>query len=175
MRRRTAALALLLAAACAPKAAEKVDSTTAPGTVAAAPAPPNTKADEDSIKALGERWKAMLATHDTAGIAALYADDGSEHIPNQPAARGTAAVAKAWGGLYHIGKDVKLTFDASDLAVAASGDLAVERGTYQLGWTDAKGKPMNDHGGYVTTFKKLNGQWKVFTDMNTSEVPTPGM
>ncbi len=178
MRRRTVALALLALsplAACASKGAEKVDSTTAPA-AAAAPGAANTKADEDSIKAIGERWKKMLAAHDTAGIGALFADDGMELSPSQPAAKGPAAVTKAWGGLSHFGKDVKLDFNATDLAVAQSGDVAVERGTYTMTWGDLKsGKAMNDHGNYVTAFKKVNGQWKVLADINASEVPMPGM
>jgi len=172
MRQCIAALALL-AAACTAKKAESTDTTTPPAAVASSAA--NTRADEDSIKAIGERWKQMLASKDTAGIAALYTDDGAEYAPNQPAAKGTAAVAKAWAGLYGLGKDVKLDFNASDLLVAQSGDVAVERGTYTLTWTDAKGKAMNDRGNYVTAFKKVNGQWKVLADINASEVPMPGM
>lgn len=54
--------------------------------------------------------------------------------------------------------------------VADGGDLAAERGTYQISWTGPKGKKMEDHGNYVTVWKKVSGQWKVLSDINASEV-----
>lgn len=167
-----AAPALLLAAACSQQSADaRPDSGAAPPAAAAA----GTKADEDSIRAIGQRWLQMVASHDTAGIGALFADDGAAYAPNQPAAKGPAGATASYAGLYKIGKDVKLTFSPTDVTVAQAGDVAVERGTYQLAWTDAKGKAMSDHGNYVTAWKKVNGQWKVYADMNASEVPMPGM
>ena len=59
--------------------------------------------------------------------------------------------------------------------MSGGGDLAIERGSYQASYTDAKGKKQTDHGHYVTAWKKVNGQWKVFADINASEVPIPGM
>jgi ketosteroid isomerase-like protein len=164
------ALALPLAA-CTQKAADaRADSGAATPTVAA-----NVKADEDSIRAIGKRWVDIVARHDTVAWGALFADDGKTFVPNAPAAVGPAGVTGGMGNLYRIGKDVKLTFEPSDIAVAQGGDLAVERGTWQMSWTDAKGKAMSDHGNYVTAWKKVNGQWKVYADINASEVPMPGM
>lgn len=54
-----------------------------------------------------------------------------------------------------------------------AGDLAAERGTYQASWTGPKGKKIEDRGNYVTVWKKVDGQWKVLSDINTSEVPGP--
>lgn len=173
MRPRTAALALLVAplvAACTANEAAIADTSTPPAAVAA-PAAANTKADEDSIRALNVRWKQMLASKDTAGIGALFADDGAEFSPGMPPARGPAAVSRNYGGMFRMGKDVNLSFDAVDVAVAQSGDLAVERGTYRLSWTDDKGKAISDHGNYVTALKKVNGQWKVLADIVSTEVP----
>jgi uncharacterized protein (TIGR02246 family) len=177
MRRRTVALALVVvpaAVACTGKPAEKVDTSTPPAAVAA-PNVANTKADEDSIRAINKRWNQMAAAHDTAGWGALFADDGKSFSPNSPAAVGPAGVTRTVGGLYRMGKDVKISFEPSDVTVSQGGDVAVERGTYQVSWADAKGKAMSDHGNYVTAWKKVNGQWKVFADINASEVPAPGM
>jgi ketosteroid isomerase-like protein len=135
----------------------------------------DTRADEDSIRAISKRWVQLVAARDTAAIGALFAEDGVEFAPNAPAAKGPGAVAKSWGGLYRIGKDVTLAFEPSDVAVAQAGDMAVERGTYQTSWVDAKGKAMKDHGNYVTAWRKVNGRWQVVADINASEVPMPGM
>ena len=50
--------------------------------------------------------------------------------------------------------------------VAASGDLAVERGS----WTadeDGEGEDDADHGEYVTVYRKIGGEWKVIIDATT--------
>jgi ketosteroid isomerase-like protein len=169
MRRATATVVLLTLAACAPKAAETVDSTTPPAAVAAT----DTKADADSVRALSKRWLELANARDSVGISRLFADDGYEYVSNAPAAKGPADVAKALGPQFRP-KDLKDTFETSDVVVAASGDLAVERGTYHVSYTDAKGKHVDDHGNYITTWKKVGGQWKVLHDISASEVPAPG-
>jgi len=170
------ALVVLLAACARQDADAGADSgAAAPAAAAAASgAAADTRADEDSIRAISKRYLQLAATRDTAAIGALFAEDGMAFTPNTPAARGPSAVTKTYGGLYRIGKDVKLTFETTDVAVAQAGDMAVERGTYELSWVDAKGKAMKDHGNYVTAWKKVNGQWKILADINTSEVPISG-
>ena len=172
MRTRSAVLALAVLPALSACARKDADARADSGAAApAANAATDAKADEDSIRAIGRRWVQLVAARDTAAMGALFAGDGVGYAPNSPAAKGPAAVTRSWGGLYRLGKDVKLTFEPSDVAVARAGDMAVERGTYQLSWVDAKGKAMKDHGNYVTAWKKVNGQWKVLADMNASEVP----
>jgi uncharacterized protein (TIGR02246 family) len=169
MRRSVTVVALLTLAACTPKAAETVDSTTAPAAAAAT----NPKADEDSIRALSKRWLELSNSRDSVGIAGLFAADGYEFVSNAPAAKGPTDVAKALGPQFRP-KDFKTAFETLDVVVASSGDLAVERGTYRVTHTDAKGKPVDDHGNYVTTWKKVDGQWKVLHDISATEVPVPG-
>ncbi|AHG91507.1 hypothetical protein J421_3970 [Gemmatirosa kalamazoonensis] len=174
MRRCTVALALLAVAACSPKADEKVDSTTAAAAVAA-PNVANTKADEDSIRAISDRIGAAMSAHDTAAVRALYADDGVDFTPGMAPARGSAALVKEYGDMFGGMKGLKATLAPADVIVSQSGDLAVSRSRYQLSWTDAKGKPASDHGNVVVAWKKVNGQWKIATSINASEVPMPGM
>ena len=66
-----------------------------------------------------------------------------------------------------------LNFQATKVDVASSGDLAYTRGAYTMTATDpATKKPMNDHGSYVTTYRKqADGSWKAVMDIATSEVP----
>jgi len=174
MRRCTAVLSLLLVAACAGKKADTVDSTTPPAAVAASSAA-NTKADEDTIRAISDRIAAAISAHDTAAVRALYADDGVDFTPGMAPARGTAALVKEYADMFGGMKNLKTTLAPTDVLVAQSGDVAVSRSGYQLAWTDAKGKPMTDHGNVVIGWKKVNGQWKVATSINASEVHAPGM
>jgi ketosteroid isomerase-like protein len=57
--------------------------------------------------------------------------------------------------------------------VSDSGDLGVLKFTYQMSYTDPKGKKAADHGTSLTVLKKVNGQWKVLYDTNASEVAAP--
>jgi uncharacterized protein (TIGR02246 family) len=158
-------LMALLAVGCSPpkSAAVATDST-------AASAPKVDKqAEENAIREVGRKWEKMFADKDSSGMAALFADDGWEIPPNSKPMKGPDEVRKGFGGMVQL-KDVKLTFSPTDIAVAESGDLAAERGTYQISWTGPKGKKIEDHGNYVTVWKKVGGQWKVLSDINASEV-----
>ena len=70
---------------------------------------------------------------------------------------------------------VSLKFQANKVDVASSGDLAFTQGTYTLTMTDPHtGKVINDHGSFVTTYRKQSdGSWKAVADIATSDVPPP--
>lgn len=57
--------------------------------------------------------------------------------------------------------------------VARSDDLAYTWGNSGMTMTDpATKKTLNDHGGYVTTYRKQeDDRWKAVPDIATSEVP----
>jgi ketosteroid isomerase-like protein len=68
-----------------------------------------------------------------------------------------------------------LKFHAAKVEVAKSGDIAYTQGAYTLTFTDPQTKKIiNDHGSYVTTYRKQpDGSWKAVDDIATSEVPPP--
>ena len=70
-------------------------------------------------------------------------------------------------------KALSLKFKASKVDVARSGDLGYSQGEYQLTVTNpATHKVINDHGTYVTTYRKQSdGSWKAVADIATSAVP----
>jgi ketosteroid isomerase-like protein len=92
--------------------------------------------------------------------------------PGMPAASGRDAIQKIDADMV---KDpaMSLHFQSSKIDVASSGDLAYSRGTYTMTMTNpATKKPMDDHGSYVTDYKKQpDGSWKAVADIVTSEVP----
>jgi uncharacterized protein (TIGR02246 family) len=137
----------------------------------AGPAKVDKQAEEQGIRDISGRWVKMFASKDTSGIAALFADDGYEMPPGSKAMKGPDEIRKGVSEMLRNTKDFKLSFAPSAITVADAGDLAVERGTYQSSFTGTKGKKIEDHGNYVTVYKKVNGQWKVEADINSSEVP----
>jgi uncharacterized protein (TIGR02246 family) len=159
-------------AACnQPRTTAMARDTTMHDSAMAGAAKVNKSAEEDSIRSLSRRWEKMFADRDSAGIARLFADDGYEMPPNAKAMKGPDEVRKGLGDMLRTTKDFKLNFAPSSVTVADAGDLAVEHGTYKLSFTGPKGKKIEDHGNYVTVYKKVNGEWKVLADINASEVP----
>ena len=91
--------ALLLLPAC--QAGEKpangaaeVNSTAAVDTAAV-----DTAADEQAIRGHVHRWLQLVKAKDAAGIAALYAEDGTVMPPNAPIGKGRAAIQQTWASM----------------------------------------------------------------------------
>ena len=145
-------LLLLLAPACA--TTPRVDART----------------EEDAIRELDRRWVRELAARNVSGIVDLYADDGMAMAPNGPAARGKAAVSAAYTDMLRPENNLSLTFEPTQITVAAAGDVAHDIGTYRLS-LDTPGGRINDNGKYITLWKKVDGQWKVAADMFNTDLP----
>ena len=93
-----------------------------------------------TIRANTEAFDAAMRAGNTDAFMAFYADDAVLMPPNAPAFNGAANVRQFWGGLLAAGKtDVDLTTED----VIASGDLAVERGRFEVT------VPFKDSGKYI--------------------------
>ena len=68
-----------------------------------------------------------------------------------------------------------LKFQATKVDTASSGEMGYSQGTYTLTLTDPASKQLiNDHGNYVTVYKKgTDGVWKAVSDIASSAVPPP--
>jgi uncharacterized protein (TIGR02246 family) len=136
------------------------------------PAPDTHDADVKAISDIEEQMVKDWAAKDADKLAANYADDavlmtpGAEPVHGKEAVRGVAKQMVADPALL-------LIFQASKVDVAKSGDLGYAQGSYKMTMTNpATHKPMDDHGSYVTTYRKqADGSWKVVSDISTSEVP----
>jgi uncharacterized protein (TIGR02246 family) len=137
------------------------------------PAAPDThdadvKAITDTEVQANQAW----ASKDPDKVMAFYADDAILMTPGAEMVRGKDALRD---GMKQMLADpaISLTFQSSRVDVAKSGDLAYSAGTYKLTVTDpSTHKPINDHGNYVTTFRKqADGSWKAVADIASSAVP----
>jgi uncharacterized protein (TIGR02246 family) len=172
MRTRIGPAFTLLSLAFASAACNQPRTTGMARDTAAAAAPKVDKqAEEQAIRDISRKWEQMFNAKDSSGIAALFAADGYEMPPNAKAMKGPEEVSKGIGEMFRASKDLKITFPASSVTVADAGDLAAEHGTYKLSFTGPKGKKIEDNGNYVTVWTKVDGQWKVLADINSSEVP----
>jgi uncharacterized protein (TIGR02246 family) len=134
-------------------------------------APPDTRAaDASAIKDLDAQWSKKAAANDLDGTMSFYADDASLLPANAPIAIGTQAIRAVWAAFLVPGTSV--SWEASKVEVARSGDLAYSTGVYQETTKDPQGKTVMDHGKYVEVWQKqADGKWKVVVDTYNSDLP----
>ena len=160
-------VAALLLPAC--QAGEKSESNTAEmnGTAAL-----DTGADEQAIRGQVDHWLQLVKAKDAAGIAALYAEDGAVMPPNAPIGKGRAAIQQTWASLMQT-PGFALTFAPEQIVVSASGDMALDRGTYRLALAP-HGTAQTDTGKYVVVWRKIGDEWKAAADIFNSDLPASG-
>ena len=137
---------------------------------AQAPAPVDTrKADEAAIRAAGNALAQAAIAKDLDKCMSFYVDDPVLFIPGSPAVVGKDAVRKTFQAFLGV---QSLKLETSDLIidVAASGDIAMERGSYANTITDAKGKVTTETGKLVLVWKRqADGSWKIAADTNAGD------
>jgi uncharacterized protein (TIGR02246 family) len=134
----------------------------------------NREADTQALKDNEGHWNQEWAAKDADKIMAHYADDAVPMAPGMDAAVGKDAIRKALDGMLKT-PDLSLKFQASKVEIAKSGDAGYTQGAYTLTMTEPASKqPINDHGSYVTTYRKgADGSWKAVADIASSAVPPP--
>jgi len=145
-------LAILFLAACAAPPAEEPAVDLA--------------AEEQAIRDAGAAWLAAIEARDSAAIDSLFCADINTIFDGEvqeSLAEVQASREKEWAE----NPDATVTWTTAAIEVAASGDLAYERGS----WTsdpDGAGEKPEEHGEYLTVWKKIDGQWKVQYDAGTT-------
>jgi ketosteroid isomerase-like protein len=144
---------VLLAAACAPRADKpKFNAARA----------------VDAIRTGEVKWNADWKSGDPGKVVAHYAPEATVMVPGEGPAVGLEAIrADAQKSMDDPG--FALTFSSDKVDVAASGDLAVSRGTYKESATDpAKLAKVDTAGTFVTVYKpQPDGSWKAVWDIAT--------
>ena len=124
--------------------------------------------DEKAIREAVKSMEAGVVAGDAARVVAMYADDAVLMPPNEPAVRGSDALRKWWGGMLGVGK-AKLSINIEELVV--SGDLAVDRGTWDLNlMPNGATAAVTDHGKYIVVWRKREGKWVAVSDIFNSDV-----
>src|SRR5688500_13008947 len=123
-----------------------------------------------AIEASNTRFMAHFNAGQGDSVAAHYTEDGRVMAPNMAAASGRQAIAASMGMM--SGATLVLTTES----VAASGSLAVERGTYTITLTPpgAPG-PITDNGKYLVHWRKVGDNWLMVDDIWNSDLPAMPM
>jgi uncharacterized protein (TIGR02246 family) len=138
------------------------------------PSPPDTRAaDEGAIREAEAAWSKAEAAKDVESSLSFFAEDGVSLPPNAPMVTGKEAMRKGLSEAM-ANPGFALSWQADKVEASRGGDLAYSMGTYQGTMNNAKGKPVTDHGKYVTVWKKqADGTWKVVADIYNSDLPAP--
>ena len=128
-----------------------------------------------------EQEKAALLAAETAlqqsvtdldKFAAHFVPDGTMSSHGAPMIKGQDAIRQNMGAMLKT-PGFKLTWQPTRAEVATSGDLGYTVGTYEMTLSNAAGIPAIEKGKYVTTWKKVDGAWKVVDDIGNGDAPTP--
>jgi ketosteroid isomerase-like protein len=122
-------------------------------------------AEAQAIRDASAAWLQAVQSRDGATIDGFFAADVTtifDGVINEGLAEVQASRAEEWANE----PDSTTTWTTTAVEVAASGELAFERGN----WTsdpDGAGDAPEEHGEYLTVWKKFDGQWKVLHDAGT--------
>jgi len=126
-----------------------------------------------SLRNADAQWEKAFAARDLDKSVAACADDASVLPSNAPIATGHDAIRQLFSGFFAM-PSLQMEWQATKAEVAKSGELGYTTGAYKMTFKDAAGKPGEDHGKYVTIWKKQkDGTWKVAYDIFNSDVPPP--
>ena len=129
------------------------------------------EAETAAIHEMGRQWRDALVSNDFDAILGFYAETAMEMPANTPIALGHQAI-RAWYESW-LTTEVVNIWTTEVIEVAASGDLAYERGIYDFSMDTPDG-PIEDVGKYVLIWKKIGGQWKAVADISNSDLPLSG-
>jgi ketosteroid isomerase-like protein len=130
----------------------------------------DTKA-EQALREADAAWSKAAESKDLDKTVSYYSDDATVLPPNAPVATTKEAIRKVWQDMLATPGFV-ISWKATKVEVAKSGDLGFVSGTYEVTMNDASGKPVSEKGKYVEVWKKqADGKWKCGTDTWNSDLP----
>ena len=116
------------------------------------------------ITAVQQRFLALFAASDFAGIAACYTEDAQMLVANMNVISGRAAIQSVFK-LTSV-KGHTLEFQTGELEV--HGSTAIEVGSYVRKRADLS---ILDRGKYMVVWKRVDGCWLIHRDMFSSSLP----
>ena len=126
---------------------------------------------EQALRDADDSWSKAAASKDLDKTVSYYSTDATVLPPNAPAATTKDAIRKIWQDML-ASPGFAISWKATKVEVAKSGDLGFVTGTYELTMNDTSGKPVTDKGKYVEVWeKKADGKWKCGTDTWNSDLP----
>jgi ketosteroid isomerase-like protein len=126
-------------------------------------------AETRAIQAAANAWFKAIEEKDLDKTLSFYAADAEYLSAGRPAASTEEGRRKLWIEDY-ASPGIASEEATSRIEVAASCDLAYQRGTYVVSGVDAQGKSSKSTGKFVVVWKKqASGQWKAIIDIDNAD------
>ena len=122
-------------------------------------------ADEKALRDADAEWSKAAGAKDLDKTVSFYADDALVLPPNEAAVTSKDGIRSLWKGL--IGSVTDVSWKATRVEMAKSGEMACLTGTYELTMKDGT----KDRGKYCEVWEKKGGTWKCGTDIWNSDLP----
>lgn len=126
-------------------------------------------AEEAAVRQVNVTWLERFRARDADGVAALFVEDGWT-LGDDGLREGRAAILADMAEEYEANPEATADWGAKSVWVAASGDLAVERGWFEVD-PDGAGEEPGDEGEYITILVKVGDRWMVLADAGASTLP----
>jgi ketosteroid isomerase-like protein len=125
---------------------------------------------EQALREADDQWSKAAGAHDLEKTVSFYSSDAIVLPPNGAAITTKDGVHDMWKQLI---RDMQsMSWKATRVEVAKSGELGYITGTYEMAIKDETGKLINDKGKYLEVWKKqADGSWKCSADMFSSDLP----
>jgi uncharacterized protein (TIGR02246 family) len=131
-------------------------------------------AEEEAIRALGDRYEQAFAAKDTEALSTMWTDDPVWILHDGTEQSGAQAIQDAYTRDFAATTTQTFEINPTKTVVASSGDVAYETGTYTVRGTLSDGTAMEQRHRYLVTFRKENGQWKLAHGMDTAPLEPVG-
>lgn len=128
----------------------------------------NVEQEKAALMAVDSEWSKVAG--DPAKFVSYFAPDGSLALAGMPEVKGAKAILEFATPMTKA-PGFKLQWKPTRADVAASGDLGYTVGTYELTANNAASVAATEKGKYVTTWKKIDGAWKVVEDGASPDAP----
>jgi ketosteroid isomerase-like protein len=126
-------------------------------------------ADQAMIHQAQENDVKLTNAQDWNGDLALYTEDAILMPPNLPVVQGKGPI-QAWMQAYPPISNLQ----EQSLEIEGEGNLAYDRGTYSMTVNHVAAPSVEDHGKYLTIWRKqAGGLWKISRAIFNSDLPLP--
>ena len=126
---------------------------------------------EQALRDADAQWSKAAGAKDLDKTVSYYSGDAIVMPPNASAATTKEAIRKIWQDLL-ANSGLTISWKATKVEVAKSGDIGFVSGTYELTMSDANGKPVPDRGKYLEVWEKqADGKWRCGADIWNSDLP----
>jgi ketosteroid isomerase-like protein len=120
---------------------------------------------EQAVRDVDAQWSKAAGAKNLDKTVSYYADDAVVLPPNESAVTSKDGIRDLWKGL--LDTVTSISWTATRVEMAKSGDMACLTGTYELTMKDGT----KERGKYCEVWEKKGATWKCGTDIWNSDLP----